>query len=71
MVYKQGYGSKKEGDPSNFPSREIIALYLWVFGCILQSVLKSRARVAELVDATDSKSVGSDVVGVRVPPRAH
>lgn len=28
------------------------------------------ARVAELVDATDSKSVGSDVVGVRVPPRA-
>gem|GEM_PF-3576236 len=27
--------------------------------------------MAELVDATDSKSVGSDVVGVRVPLRAQ
>jgi hypothetical protein len=29
------------------------------------------ARVAELVDALDSKSSGSNVVGVRVPPRAQ
>ena len=29
------------------------------------------ARVAELVDATDSKSVVREDVGVRVPPRVH
>ncbi len=32
--------------------------------------IQAHARVVKLVDATDSKSVGSDTVPVRVRPRA-